>query len=1058
MLSRVAGLLALVAGSLAAQSTCPAVNFLTARTVNLKPSPTSHIDVVRQSDGSYTGYEVADAAPYRIIQTTPHFERQFAACIPHTIPASPSAVSPAPNPPGAGSQLQVSAAVGSNYFVARISADQVTLNFDVFDSQHSLVSETPFESLITPPGAAGQAIEHFQSLALADLNGDGKLDLIAVAVLDGPPAAGIEYGGVWTFLGNGDGTFQVGNRQVLTSRTFTVPAQSASIADLNGDGKPDLILTPPYSAPVNVFLGNGDGSFQTQPLPLTIPATCQYPVSAAVADLNRDGKLDLVVAACQNNQGSAVAIALGNGDGTFQAPVLYPALDPANVSLEAAMVAIGDLNGDGIPDIVTASGTILFGDGKGGVASRADYAPNFAGVSLGDSLPTGGGPALLGASVMLGDFDGDGKTDILFGTGNLTYLSGGASYPTLTVLFGAGGGVFTGAPVGGVPVNVGNFAYDGPLQPPLAALVSADFNGDGISDVASISLIQTSSNTGNVDFTVLLGKGNGLFSSKTTQTFPHTGIFFLRDAVAGDFNHDGKPDLAVLFSDYPSNGEIQIFLGRGDGTFGEPMVFTVPVENPLSIMQADMNGDGIPDLAVINQGDIVAYLGKGDGTLGSPIVTTSGVDNPAIAFGDFNGDGKLDIAAAGEGPFSTSVYVLLGKGDGTFPNVVSSALPSAAQGFSGQIAAADFDADGQLDLAVALGSGKGAAGAQQVAVLLGKGDGTFSAPHLSQTGMGQFAVADINGDKIPDLIGLVAPATAPPVSSGALSVRLGNGDGTFQPDSVILGDASRFVVADLNRDGLPDIAALYGGGVLSLLNYSQPAAPLTIVSAATFTTGPLAPGSIAAAFGEGILPEGQTASGAPPLPAMLSGVTVTVQDSTGASRAAPLYFVSPNQINFIVPPATAAGSATITVMGAQSGKPLTTQAQVTTVAPAIFTVGADIAAAYAAQVSLRGAQTIVPVFTGGSGSITAAAISLSQPGSVYLSLFGTGFDAANAASTVVTVQGVSVPVTYSGLQGTYAGLDQINLMLPPSLAGTGAASISIAIAGTTSNIVFVAIQ
>ena len=91
-----------------AQFACPSLNFLDASTVNLTPSATSHIDVVRQSDGSYTGFEVTNAAPFRTIATTPHFEKQFAACLPHTLPASPRTTPPNANPGGAGSQLQVS--------------------------------------------------------------------------------------------------------------------------------------------------------------------------------------------------------------------------------------------------------------------------------------------------------------------------------------------------------------------------------------------------------------------------------------------------------------------------------------------------------------------------------------------------------------------------------------------------------------------------------------------------------------------------------------------------------------------------------------------------------------------------------------------------------------------------------------------------------------------------------------------------------------------------------------------------------------------------------------
>ena len=1052
MLSRLTVLLAALAASAFAQPNCPSPNFLTAPRVNLKPSATSHVDLVRQSDGSYTGFEVADAVPYRVIQTTPHFERQLAACIPHTIGAPLVPASRLGIATGEGSQLQVAAAVGANFFVGRIGADQVTIYFDVFDAQHNLISDSVFTLRFAQPGSLQASNEVFQSLALADLNGDGKLDL--AVVFNNPLGSGLAEGGVYTFLGNGEGTFQPGNRQVLTSRPQPVAAQSASIADLNGDGKPDLVLTAPYTAPVNVFLGKGDGSFQTQALPLTIPADCLNPFSAAVGDLNGDGKPDLVFSPCQNTQGTVAGVALGNGDGTFQTPAFYPALWPATSSGAAAMVAIGDVNGDGIADIVTAGGTILFGNGKGGVASRVDYSPNFAGVSFGDFLPTGAGPVLLGASVMLGDFDGDGETDILFGMGNVSYLSGSTSYRMFAILFGSGGGVFAGAPVSGLPLPISNFTYGGPLPPPSNALVSADFNGDSIPDLASVTFAQTSDTGGNVQLTMLRGRGNGLFSSGTTQTFVHAGAFLLRAATTADFNHDGQPDLAVLLGDYPTGGEIQIYLGKGDGTFGSPSVIPVSTDNPLSVAAVDINGDGVPDLTVAGEGPVAVFPGKGDGTFGAPSLTPV-VENAGIVFGDFNGDGKVDIAAAGEA--STGVSILLGKGDGTFSPALSAPLPAPAAGFPGQIAVGDFNGDGRLDLAVALSSNR-IGGAQQVAILLGKGDGSFAAPILSTTGMEGLVVADLNGDKIPDLVGFVSPALGPPNPSGALSVRLGNGDGTFQPDQVVMGVAEFFVVADLNHDGLPDIAALYGGGVLSLLNDSSPAAPLTVVSAATFAAGPLAPGAIAAGFGAGFLTSGQMASGTAPLPMTLAGISVNVQDAAGVTRQASLYFVSSNQVNFVVPGATAPGTATVTVNGVVSGKPLTVQVQIAAVAPALFTVGSGIAAAYGVLATPGGMQMVLPVYASQSGIIVPVPIDLSQVGLVYLMLFGTGFDAANANSVTATVQGVKAPVTYVGPQGSYAGLDQINVLLPQTLAGTGVANVNVSVGGVTANTVMVTIK
>jgi uncharacterized protein (TIGR03437 family) len=416
-----------------------------------------------------------------------------------------------------------------------------------------------------------------------------------------------------------------------------------------------------------------------------------------------------------------------------------------------------------------------------------------------------------------------------------------------------------------------------------------------------------------------------------------------------------------------------------------------------------------------------------------------------VTFGDFNGDGKIDIALANAG--SDTMNVLLGQGDGTFGAPLTTLLPSPALGFRQDIAAADFDGDGRLDVAVVLAAAGN--GVSEVAVFSGRGDGPFQSVQVTQGYLTSLVAVDMNGDKSPDLVGY---------GYGSVSVCLSNGDGTFQPCVAISNPVTQFLIADFNRDGMPDVATLTANGITAYLNLSQPPPALTVVSAANFTAGPLAPNSIASAFGEGILPAGQTASGSLPLPTTLAGVTVTVQDSTGASRLAPLYFASDDQINFVVPAATAPGSATLTVSGAVLGRPLTTQIQVVAVAPALFTEGPGIAAAYVVQVPPGSAQTIAPVFVAQSGSIVATPIDLIQPGQVFLILFGTGFDAATAASTVATVQGVSAQVTYCGPQPIYPGLDQVNLLLPQPLAGTGVATVSISIGEQTSNSVFVTIQ
>jgi uncharacterized protein (TIGR03437 family) len=293
-------------------------------------------------------------------------------------------------------------------------------------------------------------------------------------------------------------------------------------------------------------------------------------------------------------------------------------------------------------------------------------------------------------------------------------------------------------------------------------------------------------------------------------------------------------------------------------------------------------------------------------------------------------------------------------------------------------------------------------------------------------------------------------------------VRLGNGDGTFQPDYVILpGDTpSTLVVAGINGDGLPDIAEEYGNlGIVSLLNLTPPAPPLTVVSAASLAAGPLAPNEIASAFASGILAAGQTASGGAPLPTTLAGVTVSVKDSKGVGQFAPLYFASASQVNFLLPDSVASGPAAVTISGGNLTKPLTAQVEIATVAPTLFSVGPGIAAGYAIQSFSGVAGNSIPLFNIISDNIVPVLLGVSPPVQLYLVLYGTGFDQGGAFAPSVSVQGVSCQVTYAGPQGGVGpGVDQLNLILPSSLAGSGLSGISLSIGGVTSNIVYVAIQ
>lgn len=248
--------------------------------------------------------------------------------------------------------------------------------------------------------------------------------------------------------------------------------------------------------------------------------------------------------------------------------------------------------------------------------------------------------------------------------------------------------------------------------------------------------------------------------------------------AVGDFNHDGYVDLAVASSCCP-NGGVSILLGRGDGTFRPAVDYPVGV-SPISIVAADFNRDGNLDLAVASQsGYIGILLGNGDGTFQpatqSPPVQTF---EQFVTVGDFNGDGKPDLLALSLNNPCKCISVLLGNGDGTFQDAEITQPSFAVQ----TIGVGDFNHDGKLDLATA-----GTYGASSsVNILLGNGDGTFrdGASYPGETSPVAIAVGDFNGDHNLDL----AIANGEGVG---VSVMLGNGDGTFRKGSRLLCGISR---------------------------------------------------------------------------------------------------------------------------------------------------------------------------------------------------------------------------------------------------------------------------
>jgi hypothetical protein len=362
-------------------------------------------------------------------------------------------------------------------------------------------------------------------VAVADVNGDGKLDLLVADCGPGVFCGGGIDGVIGVLLGNSDGTFQ----PVVTYDAGGFGTNSIAIADVNGDGKPDIVLTNSYfSNTVGVLLGNGDGTFQPV---VTYSSGGGGPSSVAIADVNGDGKPDILVANGSSCYGCTdtglVGVLLGNGDGTFQPAVTYDAGGYGTGSL-----AIADLNGDGKLDVAVTNGC-----GN----SQACSQNGSVGVLLGNGdgtfqpVVTYDAGALLPNAIKVADMNGDQKPDLLLANNCAVTVS--CVPGTVAVLLGNGNGTFRPA---ALYVSGGDGAN---------SLAAADVNGDGKVDVVVSNFCRSTSNgdcgvgTGGV-VGVLLGNGDGTL--QPALVYPAGGYWGADSIAVADVNGDGRPDLLVV--------------------------------------------------------------------------------------------------------------------------------------------------------------------------------------------------------------------------------------------------------------------------------------------------------------------------------------------------------------------------------------------------------------------------------------------------------------------------------------------------------------------------------
>lgn len=560
-----------------------------------------------------------------------------------------------------------------------------------------------------------------------------------------------------------------------TTMIATGYAEDVEVGDLDNDGQSgDVALVMRTGSNVTVIRLVGD-SLQA---PVSYP-TGTNPQAVAVGDVNGDRVVDLVTANGAMFQAGtpvpgSLSVLLGNGDGTFGAA---SALEVGTIS-ERIDVGLGDFNGDGKVDIATAVGWNL--NGADATTRSLTVRLGLGGGGFGPEQPVATAQGAVSLEVL--DFNGDvdGHDDI---------VTNGS------VLLGRGDGTFA------APVNVA------PGLNPILVKVE-DLNQDERPDLVLLSTVRPNLAT------ILLGHGDGTVASPQHYTLNVSARTVAFYEVDGDSIGD------LLFS---GDSQATLLPGRGDGTFhGVQAVPSVPNLSGYSgssgAAVADFTGDGIPDVAVANGGFIqngfpagnpAAILpGLGAGKFGNPVVIPGQIGSSVVS-GDWNGDTRPDLAFVGKGANSPLLLITPGLGGGGFGPYASTVLPGTADVPLPTLLASSLNHDDAPDLLVGNFAGN------EVSVFLGDGIGGFTGqspvsignpPTLAYGSPPNLAVGDFNADTHPDLV-VAEPGTFDKLE-GTLKLAFGNGNGSFQAPRLLREAIAAYGVAatDFNRDGKLDLA------------------------------------------------------------------------------------------------------------------------------------------------------------------------------------------------------------------------------------------------------------